>query len=175
MLAILQEQADREQVVLWEPQLPGDSCVRTLFIDREINDGFDPATWTDPEFAHRYALLAGDFDRFATGETIPVGWDPYDKDDSAFMARVDPADYGIWTIRSVAPSPAIRIFGAFFQADTFIALRAYERKELGGRGDRRWAAARENAIARWDNLFGSIPRLNGGKINDFISQKTVIV
>ncbi len=175
MHTILEERVLEGGLLPWEPQIVGDSCERTLFITDEINDEFDEETWNDQSLAHRYAFLGADFDRFVTGDTVPIGMQPYDKDDMAFMARVDPQEYGIWTIRSVAPSPAIRVFGAFFQCDIFVALLTRRRMDLGGRGSRQWAQAREDAIVLWDRLFPEQSRLIGGNIHDFISEKAFVV
>lgn len=175
MRDILQELVERGEIALWEPNLPGDSCLRTLFITREVNDGFDADSWADPADGIRYAQLDADFDRFVSGETIPIGWHPYDKGASAFMARVDPPNYGIWAIRSVAPKPGLRVLGAFCEQDVFIALQVYARKDLGGPKDRRWAAARENAISRWNTMFAPHRPLVGESAHDHFSEKIEIV
>jgi hypothetical protein len=175
MHTILQERVNDGSILLWEPQLPGNSCNRTLFITREINEEFAEENWNEPTLAQRYGQLTADFDRYATGETLPVGMEPYDKDDDAFMARVDPVGYGIWTIRSVAPRPAIRVFGAFCGQDTFIALLTRKRAVLGGRGSREWANAREAAIQRWDGLFVGRNRLVGDTLNVYFSEKAISV
>ena len=146
-----------------------------MFITSEINEEFNEDTWCDPSLANRYARLDADFDRFVTGETIPVGMEPYDKSDRAFMARVDPQEYGIWTIRSVAPTPAIRVFGAFYSSNVFVALHTRKRADLGGRSGHEWAQARENAIAMWEKLLPGHSRLIGGDISDFISEKAFVV
>jgi len=171
----LNEKVANGQLLQWTPVLPGESCERTLFISKEINEEFDEDTWTDHAIALRYAALSADFDRFATGEAIPVGMEPYDKGDNAFMARIHPPEYGVWAIRSLAPKPAIRVFGAFCEKDVFVALLSYRRQDLGGRESRSWAQARENAIAKWDNLFPGESRVLGDKIEDFFSEKAIIV
>lgn len=171
----LAERVQSGELLLWQPHVQGDPCERTLFITSEINDEFDEDTWLDMKLAHRYAQLGADFDRFVTGETLPIGMDPYDKDDAAFMARIDPVEYGIWSLRSVAPRPAIRVLGAFCEKDVFVALITRRRADLGGRGSVEWMRAREDAIARWADLFGDCPRLLGDEENDFFSEKTFVV
>lgn len=175
MRAILSEKVQSGDLALWVPQFSGESCERTLLITAEVNDGFDERNWGDASLANRYAQLASDFDRYVVGDTIPVGLDPYNKGDNSFMARIDPPEYGIWDIRSVAPSPAIRVFGAFSETDVFVALTSRLRRDLGDKNSREWAQAREGAIARWDNLFPGYPRLSGEEIHDFISEKTLAV
>ena len=163
------------EILQWTPQIEGDSCERTLFITAEINDEFDEETWNDLSIAYQYAQLGADFDRYVTGDTIPVGMSPYDKGDNAFIARISPHEYGIWAIRSVAPSPAIRIFGAFCEKDTFVALITRLRANLGGPESKEWAQAREAAITRWEVLFPESQRLLGDNVDDFISEKTLAV
>ena len=175
MHTILNGKVARGELLQWTPQIEGDPCERTLFISPEINEEFDGDTWLDQSLAYRYAQLAADFDRYVTGDTIPVGMEPYDKGDDAFMARVSPAEYGIWTIRSVAPKPAIRVFGAFCERDVFVALVTRFRANLGGPESREWAQAREAAIDLWDNLFPGNPRLLGDNVYDFFSEKTIAV
>ncbi|MDR7127079.1 hypothetical protein [Pseudotabrizicola sp. 4114] len=174
-MTMLQERLDDGELLLWEPQLPGDSCGRVLFLTKEINDEFDPDVWTDPNVALRYANLEADFDRYVSGWTVPVGLEPYSKGDNAFMARIDPIEYGMWAIRSVAPKPALRVFGAFYQRDVFVALLTRCRKDLGGPGSREWANAREAAIAKWDCLFPSRKRLFGDELNVYFSEKALTV
>lgn len=172
---ILQEAVESGQLLLWEPTVPGDPCLRTLYISAEINDEFEPKTWADPAVAIRYASLDADFERFVHGDLIPIGMAPFDKGDDAFMARVDPVEYGIWTIRSVSPSPAIRVFGAFCMPDTFVALLTRRRKNLGGRGSREWKEARESALERWRAIFGSQRMVLGDNLDDYITEAAIIV
>jgi len=139
MRAILQRKCESGELVLWEPQLMGESCSRTMFVARSVYDDFDPDSWTDRSVALRFAQLAADFDRFVTGEFLPVGMNPREKDRSAYLARVEPVEYGIWALRSTAPLPAIRVFGAFSETDVFVALVALFREELSGA--REWNSA----------------------------------
>ncbi|MBC7141083.1 MAG: hypothetical protein H5U18_02810 [Rhodobacteraceae bacterium] len=146
-----------------------------MFITSEINDEMDPNAWEDQSFGRRFAQLQADFDRFVTGQVIPVGMDPYDKGDNAFLARIDPAEYGIWALRSVAPRPALRVFGAFAARDTFVAITVRERSTLGGPGDRRWANAREVALEKWSHLFSGQRPLIGDRLDDYVSEKAIAV
>ena len=171
MISKLEALVSSGALLLWEPSLRGDPVRRTLLITPEVDDCMDRSAWADDSVGLRYSQLRADFDRFVDGSRIPVGMDPYAKDDSAFLARLDPVEYGIWSIRSVAPRPALRVFGAFCERDVFLALRVEERAVLGGRGSRAWANARENAIVRWNSLLpGEFPLL-GSDVNDFISEK----
>lgn len=175
MRTTLLERVASGDILRWTPQMDGDPCGRSLFISAQINEEFDEDTWNDMSVAYRYAQLSADFDRYVTGDMIPVGLEPYVKGDNAFMARIDPPEYGIWAIRSVAPKPAIRVLGAFCECDVFVALITRRRAELGGPASREWAQAREAAISLWENLFPEHPRMTGDKIDDFFSQKAISV
>lgn len=175
MRTILNQKIECGELLQWTPQINGDACERTLFISAEINEEFDEETWNDQALGYRYAQLGADFDRYVTGDTISIGMEPYDKGDNAFMARISPAEYGIWAIRSIAPKPAIRVFGAFCERDVFVALITRRRADLGGPESREWKQAREAAITLWSNLFPGQPRLLGDNMNDFFSKKTIAV
>lgn len=171
----LRNACDAGELVAWEPVIEGDRVLRTLLISKEIEEELDPDTWIDEELRNRYPQLLADFDRYISGDTIPVGMHPYDKDESAFMARIDPTERGVWSIRSVAPKPALRVLGCFAGIDIFVALKVYVRRDLGGPGDRRWDNARENTLSRWNNLFPGHAPLAGDDLNDFFKEKAVIV
>lgn len=175
MRTILSNRVRSGDLLLWQPQFQGDPCERTLFITAEVNDEFDEETWEDASLGFRYGQLSADFDRYTSGDTIQVALNPHQKSRDAFLARIDPPEYGIWDIRSIAPSPAIRVFGAFAETDVFVALFTRLRKDLGGKGSREWMAARENAIAKWDSLFPLNQRLLGENVNDFISEAAIPV
>jgi hypothetical protein len=159
----------------WEIGFDGSPSKRCLFITPQIHAELDPATWVEPALGLRYGQLAADFDRFAEGHNIPVAMAPYDKESHAFLARIDPVQYGIWTLRSVDPSPAIRVFGAFIEPDHFVALFTALREDLDGPNGKKWAAARENAISMWDSLTRYQNRNLGDEIENYISTKTTAV
>lgn len=173
--SILEERLGSGELIRWLPSLESDPVERELLVTPNLMEGFDEGTWKDPSYAVRFADLAGDFDRFVTGAWIPVGMDPQNKGADAYLARIEPVEYGIWTIRSVAPSPGMRVFGAFYDVDVFVGLHASFRRNLGGWGSREWMAERENAIARWDSLNLGAKMKTGENIEDFISEKTVPV
>lgn len=159
----------------WTIGLPGAASKRCLFLTPEVAKELDPDGWIEPSLGHRYGQLAADFDRFTEGMQIPVAMAPYEKDKIAYLARIDPVEYGIWTIRSIDPRPAIRVFGAFIEVDHFVCLRTALREELDGPGGRKWKNARENAIAIWDKITKNHARLLGDNIETFISEKTTAV
>lgn len=123
----------------------------------------------------RYGQLAADFDRFAEGQNIPVALTPDAKEKHAFLARIDPVNLGIWTLCSIDPSPALRVFGVFAQKDHFVCLLTTMRRDLDGSNGRKWAAAREEALARWNIMTNYRKPVNGEQIEDDISTATTAV
>lgn len=159
----------------WAPGHPGAPSKRCLFLTPEIARELDPDGWEEPSLGQRYGQLAADFDRFTEGLQIPIAMSPYEKAKHAYLARIDPVEYGIWTLRSIDPSPAIRVFGAFIEVDHFVCLRTALRAELDGPNGPKWANAREDAIAIWNKITEDHTRLLGDHIEDYISEKTTAV
>jgi hypothetical protein len=172
---MLSQRIDEGRLIPWTPMMEGEPCVRTLFISDKINELFDPEQWNDPSLGVRYAQLSVDFDHFVTGQMLAVGWEPYEKGENAFMARIDPEESGIWSMRSCAPLPSIRVLGAFYGADVFVALIARRRSELDGPRGRKWSNAKEYTMAMWDDLLPNKERMIGEDLNDFITEKKTIV
>lgn len=129
------------------------SMVRTLFLEVSIGDRLRSSLSGSTREDVRLAGLYGDLDRFVSGKLITVGDDPFEKEKTAFMARTSPVQDGIFDIRSQDPKPAIRLFGAFCDKDTFIGLTWRFRKELGGKDERLFDQAVLNALGVWKILF----------------------
>lgn len=155
--------------------MASDPSVRTLLYTREIAGELDPNSWRDPDLGRRYAGLAADFDRFVTGDMIEVGLSPYEKGEGAFMARLDPVDFGLWSIRSRAPLPSIRVFGGFAMVDTFVALRTDLREDLDGPGGPKWKRAIGAADAMWLANFDRHKPLISEMPHDYLSDKVLAV
>jgi hypothetical protein len=123
--------------------------------------------WTPPSGRDgRLAARArGLLDDFVEGGFITVGEDPFDKDATCIMARVDPIRYDIFDFRCLDPKPGIRILGAFSERDTFIAVTWDYRQNF----DDAWPEQVANCKDAWEKLFGTIPRHHGNDIHDYIS------
>lgn len=107
------------------------------------------------------ALLDG----FIEGDYVTVGEDPFDKNATCIMARVDPVKAEIFDFRCLDPNPGLRILGAFSERDTFIALTWDYRENFDGN----WHEKVADCQAEWRRLFGNIPRHSGANINEYIS------
>ena len=123
----------------------------------------------------RLAMLLADIDAFTAGKNISFGDDPYDKDNSAFMARTDPPEQGIFDIRSVDPRPALRLFGGFSETDTFIGLTVRTRKDLGGRYEPHFSKAMTDAQFKWNDLFPDHAPFYSKNPEEHVSQNVRIV
>jgi hypothetical protein len=117
----------------------------------------------------RLGGLYADLERFTSGQIVTVGDHPFDKDNSAYMARTNPVQEGIFDIRSAAPSPALRLFGAFCEQDVFLGLTWRWRSELGGRDERAFDFAVMQAMRVWDELLPDCRRLYSDNLEDYIS------
>lgn len=110
-----------------------------------------------------------DFNRFARGEDITVGDDPFRKDMNAFMARTYAPQDGIFDIRSRDPKPGLRVFGAFSEPDTFVALTWGYRRDLGDSTDGRFRQAVLSAIGAWDRRFPNCHPFYSENLDDHIT------
>lgn len=164
-----------QRIGVFEPLLPNIECKRGLLLTKEIHDELDTDGWADPEMGHRFGALEADLLKFVENDIIPVGMAPYNKDKSAFLARIDPPEYGVWTIRSYAPNPSIRVFGGFAERDTFVAIMTKGREDLDGPHGTKWMAAREETLARWNSLLPEISLLKGDTVDVFLSQNFFLV
>lgn len=75
----------------------------------------------------------------------------------------------VWELRSRAPAPGIRLFGAFAMIDTFIGTNYEDRLGLGSVGSLEFKRAIRSTRAKWRSLFGPYKPVSG-VINDYISQ-----
>ena len=153
--------------------IPSAPTGRTMFVSQEIVPlAFGP--WVG-RTAHRFAQLRAHLDAFTENRLISVAVDPYDKANSAYLAPIDPISDGVWDIRSIDPSPAIRVLGCFAEIDVFVSLIWSYRKDLGGPGSKEWRDFRERAKASWRNLFPTYRPLIAGTPNEYISQNIHLV
>ncbi len=83
------------------------------------------------------------------------------------MAR--PEKYERWEIRSVRPSPSIRVFGRFAEPDVFVATHAVERKTLRAKGDMAWDINLVQCEQSWQEIFGSLLPFLGAAFEDYIT------
>src|SRR5260370_22021007 len=112
---------DNEQRLIWHAPSVPEQLKRHLLLSVEVRSAID-GPWDNAEEERRLAYLRGDLDAFVTGRRISIALDPYDKDKKAYLAKVDPAGADIWDLRSIDPSPGVRVLGCFAEKDLFVAL-----------------------------------------------------
>jgi hypothetical protein len=88
----------------------------------------------------------------------------------ADLKQLRPAADGVWTIRSTAPPPGIRVFGAFAATDWFVALHWSLRNALGDPGSVEWDEAIKVTQHKWRQLFPSYPPSPGVDLHDYLSK-----
>jgi hypothetical protein len=110
------------------------------------------------------------------GRLITVALDnPYKKPKATYLSRLDPVADEVWEIRSVDPSPSLRIFGRFAEVDTLILLNWEFRKPLGGPGSGGFDIEREKCKVEWKKLFQTYPPISSGVVNEYVSANAVSV
>lgn len=147
----------------------GVSSRRHFFLEASLHRRLEQAMAGSSKEDARLAMLYADVERFTSGQVITVGVNPYEKDRTAYMARTEPVQEGIFDLRSQDPSPAIRLFGAFCEIDVFLGLTWRWRNELGGRNERAFDFAVMEAMKVWDALLPDCRRLFSDNIEDYIS------
>ena len=134
-----------------------------MFVSLEVAEIVIPP-WPETWEGRRHSRLRGLLDSFIEGDYITVAEDPYDKDASAILARVDPVDQEVWDFRCLDPNPGIRAFGCFAEKDTFVALTYDYRETIED-----FAACVTDCRTEWSNLFGDLPPFKGNDLDDYLS------
>lgn len=164
-------------VVPWMRRDPGVEP-RQMFVSNDIQELLN-GPWHSEEWESRCGALRADLDRFVLGGMIPVAAHPLTKGKTAYIRQLSKRYDEVWEIRSRDPRPALRVFGRFAQVDTFIALTAWYREDLGGRESRAWRDAIVECKTRWTNLFPAYQPVSaeeGNKYpNAYISRNTYLV
>src|SRR5262249_53983259 len=70
----------------------------------------------------------------------------------------------VWALCARTPPPGWRILGRFFDKGDFIALRAWDKRELFAN----YSHAANEVIADWIELFGQLPPHRGSNVGDYL-------
>jgi hypothetical protein len=138
------------------PGLPEKRTIYCSAFVRNLATGVN----ADTEGKIRGRELRADFDYFIDGRKIylrPL----FSRDEPAHMALLEPPDIEVWEIRSIDPSPSLRVFGSFTRKDVFVALTWAARRDLGGQFSKEWRAAIQEFREEWEVYFGTIRPLAG--------------
>jgi hypothetical protein len=129
-----------------------------MFLSEEVWT-FLSTTHEDEEIEDRLGKLQADLELFAEGQPI----------DPKYLKLLAPARDAVWEIRSVRPSPSIRVLGRFAEHDVFVATNYALRKPLGGWESNEWKTAKRAAVACWTRLFGTYQPLRSTNVRDLVS------
>jgi hypothetical protein len=72
----------------------------------------------------------------------------------------------VWALCPRRPPPGWRILGRFYEKDTFVALRAWEKNRLF----RNYSQAAREVIEDWEALLGEQPPHRGTSVGDYLSE-----
>ncbi len=148
------------------PSMPGDAIVREMYASNEVMETVNKP-WSENWMGQRHKEFRATLDSFTRGDRMPVSERPFDKSPEAVVARVHPVGDEVWDIRCLAPDARIRCFGAFGGKNLFIALTWEYRENLVTKND--WDDEIEHCKAEWHRLFQTIPRFQGGSLDDYLS------
>ncbi len=157
----------------------GDRTERTMFIGADVVELLE-TSWTpeQEEEERRAGFLLGDLEAFVRGKEIGACMVPGEADRHAHMAILDPAENGMWDLRSVKPPPGLRVVGFFAKPDVFVGLRWgprsvewLDRAPLEHAESRQWRDVILLAQREWDRLFLGLPPFVGDDFDDYITSK----
>jgi hypothetical protein len=159
------------------PGLPSIPRARRLLISQGIAAMvFGP--WDNDEWEERCGKLRADFDRFISGDRLPVAADRMnDRKGTSYLKRLEPGDKEIWEIRSRDPKPALRVFGRFAECDVFVALTCEKRADLGDGMTRQWRHAQVECATEWRNLFPAYEPVHSNnpiRYDDYVTNYFVV-
>ena len=155
------------------PLIPGAPCIRHMFVSDEIFETVTPP-W-ETEDGYRRGSLRADLDSFVEGSSISIAHNPYDKNKSAYLARIHPVGDEIWDIRSIDPKSAMRVLGCFAECDVFIALVYEYRKNLDGPDGPLWRAFIARAKVEWRKCFLTLKPHAGRTTSEYVSENFHLV
>lgn len=151
-----------ERLVEVHPVRPKANPLRRLFVTPDMDfllKGAKPETG----FPHYKADFL--FGSYAAGYLMTVSLIG-NSDAKPHLERLKDLDE-VWAFCFREPRPGWRFFGRFLQRDQFIALRAYDRRELGPKSQYHKHA--EEIIGDWKSVLGDLEPLRGTSVNDYLS------
>lgn len=157
----INKMVESKRLFCLSPLIASTAVIRTLFVSFEVHDQVFPP-FAENRDGYRLSQFRSTLDTFSS-YWISVAENPYKKDQTAFMARVDPIEDEVWDIRSIDPRPGIRCLGRFAEKDTFIALTWDYRENFN------WKYEIQRCKEVWKELFGTTPPLAGASLDDYLS------
>jgi hypothetical protein len=143
---------------------PVEETPRKLYLSVEVADGLFASPTEDLDGIRRAGAQAV-LESFVDGGFLTIAEDPFDKDRTAMMARVDPVNWEIFDFRCLDPEPGIRVLGSFCAIDEFVALTWDYREQF----DDRWPEQVQRCRDSWLDIFGAIPQHKGEQLDAYLS------
>ena len=151
---------------------------RTVLLSPEIN-ALISGPWRDSAMRDRCYRLRADLENILAGARLTCCDIPREAKEKHQIGRLDPIEDKIFDIRSLEPSPALRIIFHFAERDVFVIHTCSPRSvnvswltRLPLVNEKLWRRAISNGKARWSILFpGHEPP--GASIHDYLSNAFV--
>ena len=116
-------------LVPYRPRIAAMGTKRAFLMSKSLNNRIvESQQSSNVDVIHRWASLEGDILHFVTGGYV----------NRNFIKQLEPPKFEHWCLRSVRPSPSIRVFGRFAQPDVFVGTHAIERTTLKGKWSLEW-------------------------------------
>lgn len=158
IIGLLSSRVAEGRLFILTPRAAGTSPKRLMLVAADLWK-FLREPGSDDEWEDRKGFLLADLEVFADG--APIG--------PKYLFLLSPAREAVWEIRSVRPSPSIRVLGRFVAKDLFVATNFALRDQLGGWRSRQWRDARVKSRVVWNHLFHPYQPLVSRKIDDVVS------
>lgn len=168
---------EEKQLFKLECLIPGDPEVRTVLTSPEVAKLVWPP-WPESEMGERCARLRADLEYFLRGEIVNVCWEPFEAKRWHQVGRLHPTKGGVWDVRSMDPSPALRVFFMLAEKDVMIALICSPRSIpvswlwrpiLGAWNSLAWKVAIRECEREWKRLFPNRKPLVRSNLSECIS------
>jgi hypothetical protein len=162
--------------------LPGRAEKRVILLSSEMN-AMISGPWKNKEAEIRCTRLRADLENILAGNPIVVCWEPHKAKSHHQIGRLDPPEDDVFDIRSVDPSPGLRVIFHFVEKDVLVlhvcnprsvAVSWMRALPLGGKASKAWKKAIRDSKSRWSTLFPQHPPHHGIDIHAYLSNAVLI-
>jgi hypothetical protein len=134
---------------------------RTVLLSPEMNK-LVCGPWENSDTGARFARLRAELENILAGERLVVCWTPGKGRHNHQIGRLDPPEDNIFDIRSLDPSPGLRVIFHFAEKDVLFTHSCYPRSRsvswfdsmpLLDRRSKHWSRAIKDSKQNWSMLF----------------------
>jgi hypothetical protein len=157
--------------------IPGPPEARVVLMSPEMRD-LVIGPWPETEMGDRCARLRGDLENILAGARVVICWTPHKGREHHQIGRLAPVEDNLFDIRSVCPSPGLRVLFHFAEKDVLVThlcsprsipVPWLQRLPLLGARSKAWRNAIRDAKSQWSILFPNFEPHSGNHIDDYIS------